>query len=103
ALFIVLTSIFLFRANTKASGSYKVGMAAALAYPLMASIYTFYGVSPNAELFFNALTAAAIALSIPPLLISSPPSLSLEKNPAPPHKQNPFSAHILKYALAGFL
>ena len=103
ALFIVLTSIFLFRANTKASGSYKVGMAAALAYPLMCSIYTFYGVSPNAELFFNALTTAAIALAIPPLLVSTPTSLSLEKNPAPPSNQNPFTAHVLKYALAGFL
>ncbi len=63
--FIAATSLALFVAGRRATNSREVGIAAALAYPLMASIYTYYGVSPNAELFFNALTAIALALTIP--------------------------------------
>lgn len=110
ALFIAFTSFCLLKASTKASGSREVGIAAALAYPLMCSIYTYYGVSPNAELFFNALTAAAIALAIPPLLNSSPILRSLEGKPAAgdsspttTNSSNPFAAAVLSYALAGFL
>ncbi|MEL6275919.1 MAG: hypothetical protein AAFU03_12520, partial [Bacteroidota bacterium] len=50
--------------------SEKVGWVAALAYPIMCSIFTYYGVSPNTELFFNTFTAAAICLTIPPLFDS---------------------------------
>lgn len=111
ALFIAFTAFCLLKASTKASGSREVGMAAALAYPLMCSVYTYYGISPNAELFFNALTAAAIALAIPPLLVTSPILLSIEKDTAPARandspqtfSQNPFSQRIPSYALAGFL
>ncbi len=124
ALFVAFTAFCLLKASTKASGSREVGMAAALAYPLMCSVYTYYGISPNAELFFNALTAAAIALAIPPLLVSSPILLSIEKDTAPAQSarfkpvlgtrasandtaqtfdQNPFNKRFPSYALAGFL
>lgn len=65
---IALTAFFLFRAGRKATASSRVGWAAGLSYPLILSIFTFYGISPNTELFFNCFTAAAIMLAIPELI-----------------------------------
>lgn len=65
---IALTAFFLFRAARRATGNERVAWAAGLAYPFILSIWTYYGVSPNTEIFFNCATAAAILLAVPPLV-----------------------------------
>jgi len=62
ALVIGLTAYLLYRLGNKASGSTKVGWAAGISYLLLTSIFKFYGVSPNTELFFNPFTLGALLL-----------------------------------------
>jgi 4-amino-4-deoxy-L-arabinose transferase-like glycosyltransferase len=67
-VFIALTAYCLFLAGRRATGISRVGWAAGLSYPLTLSLYTYYGISPNTELFFNFFTAAAVLLTIPRLV-----------------------------------
>lgn len=89
-LFIALTAFFLFKSGKRATGSDRVGWAAALAYPLVMSVFTYYGISPNTELFFNCFTAAAIMLTIPRLIEHWHAAEQVNINP-------------VRYALAGLL
>ena len=88
--FIALTAFFLFRAGKRATGSDRVGWAAALSYPLIMSIFTYYGISPNTELFFNSFTAAAIMLAIPDLIAGW-------------QKAEPLKLNAGRYAVVGIL
>jgi hypothetical protein len=56
----------LFLAGRRATGSESVGGAAGIIYILICSLFTYYGVSPNTEIFFNVFTIAAVALSVAP-------------------------------------
>lgn len=56
----------LFLAGRRATDSESVGGAAGVIYILICSLFTYYGVSPNTEIFFNVLTIAAVALSVAP-------------------------------------
>lgn len=56
----------LYFAGRRATGSGRVGLAAGVTYLFASSIYTYYGVSPNTEIFFNVLTIAAVALAVAP-------------------------------------
>lgn len=61
-----LGSFGLFLAGERATGSKRVGAAAGLIYLFICSLFTYYGVSPNTEIFFNVLTIAAVALAVAP-------------------------------------
>ncbi|MGH1435964.1 MAG: ArnT family glycosyltransferase [Lewinella sp.] len=62
ALVVGLTAYLLYRLGKKASGSTKVAWAAGISYLLLSSIFKFYGISPNTELFFNPFTIGALLL-----------------------------------------
>lgn len=61
-VFLGLTAFFLYLAMNKSGGTARAGMAAGLIYLVMNSIFTYYGVSPNTETFFNLFTALALWL-----------------------------------------
>ncbi|MEM6770192.1 MAG: glycosyltransferase family 39 protein, partial [Bacteroidota bacterium] len=56
----------LYFAGKRATGTRQVGVAAGLIYCFTNSIFTYYGLSPNTEIFFNVLTIAAVALAVAP-------------------------------------
>jgi 4-amino-4-deoxy-L-arabinose transferase-like glycosyltransferase len=56
----------LFVVGRRATGSEGVGSAAGLIYVFICSLFTYYGVSPNTEIFFNVFTIAAVALAVAP-------------------------------------
>jgi len=51
-------------AGEKATGSRRVGVAAGVIYLISSSLFTYYGLSPNTEIYFNVLTIAAVALAV---------------------------------------
>jgi 4-amino-4-deoxy-L-arabinose transferase-like glycosyltransferase len=63
-IFLVLTAFLLYLAMKKTGGTARAGIAAGLIYLIMNSIFTYYGVSPNTETFFNFFTALALWLWI---------------------------------------
>jgi 4-amino-4-deoxy-L-arabinose transferase-like glycosyltransferase len=63
-VFLALTAFLLFLAMKKSGGTARAGIAAGLIYLIMNSIFTYYGVSPNTETFFNFFTALALWLWI---------------------------------------
>ena len=62
-IWLAFTAYLLFLLGVRAGGHHRVGWAAGISYVLMTSIFTFYGISPNTELFFNGLTVLAILLA----------------------------------------
>ncbi|WP_367388531.1 ArnT family glycosyltransferase [Lewinella sp. LCG006] len=62
ALVIGLTAYLLYLLGNSASGNTKASWAAAISYLLLTSIFKFYGISPNTELFFNPFTLGALLL-----------------------------------------
>lgn len=68
SVFVGLGSFGLFLAGRRATGSERVGAAAGIIYLFCCSLFTYYGVSPNTELFFNVFTIAAVALAVAPRL-----------------------------------
>jgi hypothetical protein len=56
----------LFLAGRRATGSEQVGAAAGVVYVFICSLFTYYGVSPNTEIFFNLFTIAAVTLAVAP-------------------------------------
>ncbi|MEM7575258.1 MAG: glycosyltransferase family 39 protein [Bacteroidota bacterium] len=57
---IGLTAALWWASARKATGSNRVAWATGLIYIFLCSLFTYFGLSPNTELFFNAFTAAAI-------------------------------------------
>jgi len=66
AAVVGLGSFGLFVAGRRATGSERVGAAAGLVYLFICSLFTYYGVSPNTEIFFNVFTIAAVAVAVAP-------------------------------------
>lgn len=62
AIWLALTAFILFRVQIDWGRPPKVGIAAGLIYLFLNSIYTFYGVSPNTETFFNLFTILSLWL-----------------------------------------
>lgn len=62
ALWVGLTGYALYQLGRRAADSARTGWAAGFIYISMVSLFTFYGVSPNTELYFVLFTVAAIAL-----------------------------------------
>lgn len=54
------TAFFLYRAKLSFGGRPEAALAAGLIYLFLNSVYTFYGISPNTEAFFNLFTALAL-------------------------------------------
>lgn len=57
---LALTSFFLYRAKRSFGSRPEAAFAAGLIYLFLNSIFTYYGVSPNTETFFNLFTALAL-------------------------------------------
>lgn len=66
AAVIALGAWGLWWAARRATGSERAGVAAGVIYAVASSLFTYYGVSPNTEIFFNALTIAAVGLAVAP-------------------------------------
>lgn len=66
---LAATAFFLYRAKLSFGSRPEAAFAAGLIYLFLNSIFTFYGVSPNTETFFNLFTALALWIycSRPPL------------------------------------
>lgn len=62
ALWVAATALGLFFLVHHWGAPRRASWAAALAYLLMTSIFTFYGVVPNTELYFNLFTVLALIL-----------------------------------------
>ncbi len=60
--FIALTATCLHWAKKAERHSNRVGIAAGLSYVIMCSMFLFYGLSPNTELFYVAFTSVALVL-----------------------------------------
>jgi hypothetical protein len=58
-LFIASTSFFIFRIISKKTGQTKPAFFGGLAFLLMNSTFTFYGISPNTETYFTFFTGLA--------------------------------------------
>ena len=65
-LAVALSSFGLYQASRRALLNERAGVAAGLIYLLVCSVFSDYGLNPNTELFFNALTIAAVALAVAP-------------------------------------
>ena len=65
ALFMAGTAFCLYGLARRATGDSRIGWLAGVFYLFMASIFVYYGVSPNTELFFSLFTFGAIWLAWP--------------------------------------
>jgi 4-amino-4-deoxy-L-arabinose transferase-like glycosyltransferase len=65
-LVVALGGWGLYWAGRRATGNTRIGLAAGMIYCFVSTIFTYYGLSPNTEIFFNTLTIAAVALAIAP-------------------------------------
>ena len=66
AFWIVLTAFGIYRVHKDLGGRAPAPFASGLIYIVITSIYTFYGISPNTELFFNLFTILALWLLLRP-------------------------------------
>lgn len=62
AVWIGLTGFLLYLIQRSWNYSTRVGLASGLTYIIITSIFTFYGISPNTELFFTLFTALALLI-----------------------------------------
>lgn len=62
AVWIGLTAVGIYYLMWRVGKNERAAWAAALIYPLITSIFTFYGVVPNTELYFVLFTVWALAL-----------------------------------------
>lgn len=66
ALIVALGGWGLYLAGRKALLDERAGIAAGLIYCIISSVFTYYGVSPNTEIFFNLFTIFAVAVGVSP-------------------------------------
>jgi 4-amino-4-deoxy-L-arabinose transferase-like glycosyltransferase len=62
ALWLALTAFLLYRIQLDWGRRERVGIASGVIYLFLNSIYTYYGVSPNTETFFNLFTVLCLWL-----------------------------------------
>ncbi len=65
ATWIAATAFLLHLSHRRFNNSKEAGLASGLIYIFITSIFTFFGVSPNTELFFNLFTVAGFMLLLP--------------------------------------
>lgn len=63
ALVVGFTAYLVYRLGRKANNDNWVGWAAGIGYLLLSSIFKYYGLSPNTELFFVPFAVGAVLLS----------------------------------------
>lgn len=66
AFWIVLTAFGICRVHKNLGGRGAAPFASGLIYIVITSIYTYYGISPNTEIFFNLFTILALWLLLRP-------------------------------------
>ncbi|MGB3801276.1 MAG: glycosyltransferase family 39 protein [Lewinella sp.] len=64
ATFVALGAWLLSIVARRATGKATAGLVAGAVYTFMCSVYTYYGISPNTEIFFNVFTISAVAVSV---------------------------------------
>lgn len=64
AAFVALGGWLLCLVARRATGQPTAGFVAGCVYIIMCSVYTYYGISPNTEIFFNVCTIAAVAVTV---------------------------------------
>ncbi len=64
ALIIALTGFLLYLAQLKNGQSKRVALGSGIVFLFVNSLYTFFGIAPNTETFFNLFTALALWLFI---------------------------------------
>ncbi len=62
--FVALGGWLLSIVAERATGKPTAGYAAGTVYLFMCSVFTFYGISPNTEIFFNVCTIGAVAVTV---------------------------------------
>ena len=62
--FIALGAWLISLVVRRATGRFEGGVLAGVVYVFLCSLYTYYGMSPNTELYFNVFTIAAVAVSV---------------------------------------
>lgn len=62
ALWLALTAFLLYKIMREWNASERAGIAAGVIYLFLNSIFTFYGVSPNTETYFNLFTVLSLWL-----------------------------------------
>ncbi len=60
AVVLAVTAFFLYRARLASGGGAPAALAAGVMYLFLNSFFTFYGLSPNTETYFNLFTALAL-------------------------------------------
>ena len=65
ATWIAATAFLLYLSHRRFNNSKEAGLASGLIYVFITSIFTFFGVSPNTEVFFNLFTVAGFVLLLP--------------------------------------
>ena len=66
ALVVGAGAFGLYLTGRRAFREERVGVAAGAIYVIITSVFRYYGVSPNTEIYFNGLTIAAVALAVAP-------------------------------------
>ena len=61
-VFLALTAFFLYKSRMAFDGNKPSAIASAIIYLLLNSIFTYYGVSPNTETYFNLFSTLALFL-----------------------------------------
>ena len=64
AIWLALTAFLLYRIQINWGRPQRVGIASGVIYLLLNSIFTFYGVSPNTETYFNLFTVLCLWLIV---------------------------------------
>lgn len=62
AIWLGITAFLLYRIQLHWGHSSKAGIASGVIYLIITSLFTFYGISPNTEIFFNLFTALALLI-----------------------------------------
>lgn len=63
-LWLTLTAFFLYKVQRNWGASERVGIASGVIYLFLNSLFTFYGVSPNTETYFNLFTIVSLWLML---------------------------------------
>jgi 4-amino-4-deoxy-L-arabinose transferase-like glycosyltransferase len=67
ALWVALTAWLLYKLKIRLGASHQTAMASGVLYLFLCSIFTFYGVAPNTELYYTLFTTAAVLLAVQPV------------------------------------
>jgi len=64
ALWVALTAFLLYKVKIKLGTPHRTALASGVIFVFLCSIFTFYGVAPNTELYYTLFTSGAVLLAI---------------------------------------